>query len=104
MSKDHTGRDFFVGAMIGSTIGALAAAMFGTKKGHKLQKDMAEKYHDFEGVVKSYIHGKQRKVKREVGKIKQKAKKKVRKVKREVGEMAKTAKKKVRKVKKAITH
>jgi gas vesicle protein len=100
--NDHAGKDFFIGAMIGSTLGALTAAMFGTKKGHKFQKDMADKYHDFEGMLKGYVNGKKRQVKREYKKITEMATKKVRKVKRKVRVAKVKAKRKVRKVKRAI--
>ena len=62
MSKEeHPGRDFLVGAMIGSTLGALTAMMFTTKKGHRIQKDMVDKYHEIEEIMKGYVDGKKKK-------------------------------------------
>lgn len=81
---DKIKKDFLVGAMIGSTLGALTAMMFGTKKGHKLQKDMAAKYNEFEGMMKGYIQGKKAKVKHEMGQIAKKTKRKIRKAKRAI--------------------
>lgn len=82
MSKDQAGKDFLIGAMIGSTVGALSAMMFTTKKGHQIQGEIAEKYHDVEKLVKSYAFGQKRKVKKAVRKAKRTVKKVRRKLKR----------------------
>lgn len=83
-NDDHTGKDFIVGAMIGSTLGALTAAMFTTKKGHKVQKDIASKYHELEGIMKKYVNGKKRKVKNRVRKVAKKARSKVKRAKKTI--------------------
>ncbi len=79
---DHPGKDFMLGAMIGSTLGALTAMMFSTKKGHRIQKDLADKYHEFEHLMKGYVQGKKRVVKEGMRKIAKQAKKKLQKVKK----------------------
>jgi gas vesicle protein len=85
MSKNEKhAKDFLIGAMIGSTLGALTAMMFGTKKGHQIQKDMTEKYHEFEKIMKGYVHGKRKKIKHQVQKIAKKAKSKLRSAKRSI--------------------
>lgn len=82
MHRDHPGRDFFVGAMVGSALGALTAAMFSTKKGHKVQKELINKYHEFEDVVRNYAHKKQKTVKRAVKQLAKQAKKRLAKARR----------------------
>lgn len=82
--NEKAARDFLVGAMIGSTLGALTAMMFGTKKGDQIQKDMAEKYHEFEKMMKGYVHGQKKKVKHHVQKIAKKAKSKLHSMKRAI--------------------
>ncbi|MGB7978699.1 MAG: YtxH domain-containing protein [Chlamydiales bacterium] len=79
---DHPGRDFLLGAMIGSTLGALTAMMFTTKTGHKIQHDMAGKYQKIENMMRGYVHGGKRRVKQKLGKIAKRAKKKLHKVRK----------------------
>jgi gas vesicle protein len=50
----HTKRsytDFIEGMLIGGSFGAVAAFIFGTQKGKKLQKDMLHKYRTFKHKV-----------------------------------------------------
>lgn len=86
MNNEHHGKDFLVGAMVGSTLGAITALMFSTKKGHKIQHQLVDKYHDFEKALRHYTHGKTRQAKRmakrTIKKAKRKAKRVVRKVKK----------------------
>ncbi len=85
MHERH-GKDFLFGAMLGSTLGALTALMFTTKKGHKIQHQLMDKYHEFEEVVRHYADGKTRQAKRmarrALSEIKKQAKRKVRKARR----------------------
>ena len=83
MHKKH-GKDFLLGAMLGSTLGALTAMMFTTKKGHKIQDDLMDKYHEFEDHVKAYSQAGKRKAKRMMGQIGQKVRRKVKKAKRKL--------------------
>jgi gas vesicle protein len=69
----HHGRDFILGAVLGSSLGALTAVMMGSKKGHKIQKEMVNKYREFEKMVKGYAKKQEKKVKRVVRKAKSKA-------------------------------
>ncbi len=57
----HSGKDFLFGAMLGSTLGALSALILTTEKGHKIKRELIDKYHEFEDAVKSYAkHGEQK--------------------------------------------
>ena len=58
----HGGRSFMLGAMLGSTVGAISTMMFTTKKGHSFKKHAMEKLHEFEGLVKKLVHKNKRKV------------------------------------------
>jgi gas vesicle protein len=69
----HHGRDFILGAVLGSSLGALTAVMMGSKKGHKIQKEMVNKYREFEKMVKGYAKKQEKNVKRVVRKAKSKA-------------------------------
>jgi len=55
MAKQHHGKQFILGAMLGSTVGALSAIMFTTKKGHAFQKNAMGKLHEFEKYLKQFI-------------------------------------------------
>jgi len=99
MEDENHGKDFLLGAMIGSTVGALSAMMFTTKKGHNIQKDLLDKYHEFEGVIKKYAKGKTSQARKAAKKLVQAAKSKVAKTKKK---LVKRAKKKVAKTKKAV--
>jgi gas vesicle protein len=83
MHKKH-GKDFLLGAMLGSTLGALTAMMFTTKKGHEIQDDLMDKYHEFEDQIKAYSAKGKRKVKRAMNHLAKKAHKKVKRVKRKI--------------------
>jgi gas vesicle protein len=86
--------------MIGSTLGAMTAIVFGTKKGHKMQKDLMDKYHEFEDVVKDYTHGKTRQVKQALHKMSKGMDKKVRSALHKITHAKAEVKRKHRKVKK----
>lgn len=79
--KEHHGKDFFIGAMIGSTLGALTAAMFTTKKGdkirQKLQLQFMDKYHEFEEMIKHYAISKKQEAKAAVRKAARRADRKI---------------------------
>ncbi len=63
----HPGRSFVLGAMIGSTLGALTAAALTSKKGSKIKKQLMSKYHEFDTMMQELQTEKsQRKVKREL--------------------------------------
>jgi gas vesicle protein len=83
MHRKH-GKDFFVGAMLGSTLGALTALMFTTKKGSKIKRELVEKYHEFEEHVKTYAKNNQRKAKHALSKIAKNIDKKIKKAKRKI--------------------
>ncbi|HSX10305.1 MAG TPA: YtxH domain-containing protein [Chlamydiales bacterium] len=83
MHKKH-GKDFLVGAMLGSTLGALTAMMFTTKKGHQIQEDLIEKYHEFEDHVKAYAKSNKRKARHAMGKIAKNIEKKIKKAERKL--------------------
>lgn len=51
MRKHHRGGGFVFGAVIGSSLGALTAFLFATKKGHIIQKAITAKYHEMEDAV-----------------------------------------------------
>jgi gas vesicle protein len=53
--SDHNGKDFMLGAAIGGTLGALAALLFTTKQGHKIQREIMGKYHEMDHLVRGYI-------------------------------------------------
>ena len=61
-----------LGAMLGSTIGAVSAMMFTTKKGHSIQKNAMHKLHEFENYIKGLIHRNKGHVKRLVSNGKKK--------------------------------
>ena len=52
--------------MLGSTLGALTAMMFTTKKGNQVKEEFLDQYHEFEGRVKGYANKNKRKAKRAV--------------------------------------
>lgn len=83
MHRKH-GKDFLVGAMLGSTLGALTALMFTTKKGHKIKEDLVEKYHEFEKHVKAYAKNNQKKAKHALNKFAKNIDKKIKKAKRKI--------------------
>jgi gas vesicle protein len=80
MHKKH-GKDFLVGAMLGSTLGALTALMFTTEKGHKIQGDLIKKYREFEKHVTGYAQNNKRKAKLALHKIAKNIDKKLQKAK-----------------------
>jgi len=84
MTKKHPGRNFMLGALIGSTIGAVSAMMFTTKKGHSIHHDAMHKLHEFEDYVKRMFHKNKGHVKRIVHKNKTHVKKLVTSGKRKV--------------------
>ena len=84
MHKKHGGKDFLLGAMLGSTLGALTAMMFTTKKGHEIQDDLMDKYHEFEDQIKAYSTVGKRKAKRAMNQISKKIQKKAKRVKRKI--------------------
>lgn len=84
MSKKHPGRQFMLGAMIGSTIGAVSAMMFTTKKGHQIQKNAMHKLHEFEAHLKGLVQKNKSQVKRLVHKSKRKVAKTVQKIHKSV--------------------
>ncbi len=103
MRRNHNQRNFMFGAMLGSTLGALTALMFTTKKGHRIQKDVADKFHEFEGIVKSYAKGQKKTAQRALHKLAKtvdqnfkKAKRKAHSVKRKVKRKAHQVKRKVK--------
>lgn len=67
----HEGRSFFIGAIIGGAIGAMATLLFGTEKGKEIKTKFIRKYkqfsHHFEDDLK---HTLQRAKKRILGKKK----------------------------------
>lgn len=63
-----------LGAMIGSTVGALSTVMLTTKKGHKLQKAAMQKLHEFEGYVKRLVRGGKKEAAKAMNKIRRKVK------------------------------
>ena len=65
-----------LGAMIGSTIGALSTVMLTTKKGHKLQKAAMHKLHEFEGYVKRLVRGGKKEAAKAVNKIRRSVRRK----------------------------
>lgn len=83
MHKKH-GKDFLLGAMLGSTLGALTALMFTTKKGHKIQKDLKDKYHEFEDVVKEYAKSNERKAKKAMDQVTKNIEKKIQRAKKKI--------------------
>lgn len=72
-SKHHV-KDFVLGIMVGSTVGALSAMMYTTKKGHAIKRAAKVKYHEIENFVQKAVQNK--------GKVFQAAKKIRRKVAR----------------------
>ena len=80
MAKKHPGKQFMLGAMLGSTIGAVSAMMFTTKKGHSIQKNAMHKLHEFENYVKGLIHKNKGHVKRLVTHGKRKVAKTIKKL------------------------
>lgn len=83
MHRKH-GKDFLVGAMLGSTLGALTALMFTTKKGNKIKRELVEKYHEFEKQVRVYAKHNERKAKHALNKIAKNIDKKIKKAKRKI--------------------
>lgn len=84
MGRKQPGKDFVLGAMIGSTLGALTAIMFGTKKGDQIQKELMKKYHELEGAVSEYATSKQRKAKAKFRKIAKEADQEINRVSRKI--------------------
>lgn len=80
MHKGHQGRNFFVGAMLGSALGALTAMVFTTKKGHKIKQNLLNQYHEFEGKVKKSANKNKRKAKRVVSRIAKNIEKKLKQI------------------------
>ena len=72
MKKKHPGRNFMLGAMLGSTIGAVSAMLFTTKKGNSIKKNAMNTLHEFENNVKRAFHKKKSGVKRHVHRVKRK--------------------------------
>jgi len=99
MHKKH-GKDFLFGAMLGSTLGALTAMMFTTKKGHEIQEDLMEKYHEFEDHIKSYTKTNKRKAKHAINQIAKNIEKKIKRAKRKL--ILKNVEKKVRSAKRKL--
>jgi gas vesicle protein len=64
MKKKHPGRNFMLGAMLGSTIGAVSAMLFTTKKGNAIKKNAMNTLHEFENNVKKAFHKKKSGVRR----------------------------------------
>jgi gas vesicle protein len=62
MTKKHSGKQFLLGAMIGSSIGALSVLMLKTKKGSTLQKNAVRKLHAFENYIERFVSGGKEKV------------------------------------------
>ncbi len=54
MAKHHPGRNFMLGAVIGSTIGAVSAMML-SKKGNSFQKHAKHVYHELESNMKKFV-------------------------------------------------
>jgi gas vesicle protein len=48
---------FFIGAIVGSTIGALTSLLFSTAEGKRIQKKIMKKFHDFHGKNGPLMHG-----------------------------------------------
>jgi gas vesicle protein len=64
MKKKHPGRNFMLGTMIGSAIGAVSAMLFTTKKGNAIKKQAMTTLHEFEHSVKKAFHKKKSGMKR----------------------------------------
>lgn len=79
MHRGHSGKDFLLGAMLGSTLGALTALLFTTKKGHAIKEDLIDKYHEFEDVVKKYADSNKTKATRAIKQIAKNIEKKIKK-------------------------
>jgi gas vesicle protein len=65
----HPGRQFLLGAVLGSTVGAISAMMFTTKKGNSFKKHAMAKLHDFEGYMRKMISHKKRTILKKAKKI-----------------------------------
>ncbi|GAB4189099.1 MAG: hypothetical protein Tsb0015_09600 [Simkaniaceae bacterium] len=53
--EHHSYKDFFLGAFIGGTLGAMSALFFGTKKGKKLQREIAHKYQEINHSAEEFL-------------------------------------------------
>jgi gas vesicle protein len=77
---------FFIGAVVGSTIGAITTLLFNTSEGKKIQKKLMKKFHDMHGkeklahtfeMMKKKMTNPLKTAKRKAKSLKRKAKKKV---------------------------
>lgn len=80
--QEHNYKDFFAGAVLGGTLGAVTALMF-TEQGKKMQRDLMHKYHEIGSHLNHYQKAaskklKKPKVKRTIHKIVRAAKNKKR--------------------------
>lgn len=54
--RKHPGK-FFIGAIVGSTIGAITTLLFSTSEGKKIQKKLMQKFHAMHGKNNALMHG-----------------------------------------------
>ena len=54
-NQSHPYKHFFEGVLLGGGMGAVIALMF-TKKGQKIQKNLVDKYHDFEKGIQHLVN------------------------------------------------
>lgn len=84
MRNKHSGKDFVLGAMVGSTIGALSAMMLTTKQGHKVKEELIDKYHELEDIMKGYVKSNKRKATHALKKIAKNIDKKIKRAKKKI--------------------
>jgi gas vesicle protein len=68
--NEHPGRNFLLGAVIGSSLGALTALMFTTEKGQKIKKELIKKYPEIQHMMQSFAHHPHRTIKAAAKKVK----------------------------------
>lgn len=71
--NEHSGRNFLLGAMIGSSLGALTALMFTTEKGQKIKKDLIKKYPELRQMIHAFAHHPDKTIKAAAKKMKKRA-------------------------------
>lgn len=78
---EHNYKDFFAGAVLGGTLGAISALMF-TEKGKQIQKELMHKYHEFGDHFVHYQKSKAHKVRRSAKRVARRVSKKARSAKK----------------------
>lgn len=76
MRKNQPKKGFVLGAMLGSTLGALTAMVF-TKKGRKIRENLMHQCHELGNKVKRTASKNKRKAKQAMSRIAKKIEKKI---------------------------